>query len=74
MTMVMINNSICTEISEQAVAAAINFVQLCCQSAAFIPGRVDIKEEIQSVNASQLAIHVHSSYKEIFHRPYWAQH
>ena len=67
------NTPICSEISEQAVAAAINFVQLCCQQAAFIAGRGDIEEEIQIVNASKFAIRVHSTsycYREIFHRPY----
>ena len=41
-----------TEISESAVADAINFVQLCCQQTAFMAGRDYIQEEIQIVNAS----------------------
>ena len=55
------NSSISTEISEEAVAAAINFVQLCCQQTAFMAGRCDIEEEIEIVNASMSTIHVHSS-------------
>ena len=55
------NSSISTEISEEAVAAAINFVQLCCQQTAFMAGRCDIEEEIEIVNASMSTIHVYSS-------------
>ena len=34
------------EISEAAIAAAINFIEVCCQHAAFIAGRGDITEDL----------------------------
>ena len=40
------------EISEEAVTAAINFVQLCCQQTAYMAGRGKILEEIQIIKAS----------------------
>ena len=39
-------------ISEEAVSAAINFVQLCCQQTAYMAGRGDIMEEVQTIKAS----------------------
>ena len=39
-------------ISEKAVSAAINFVQLCCQQTAYMAGRGDITEEVQTIKAS----------------------
>lgn len=39
-------------ISEKAVSAAINFVQLCCQLTAYMAGRGDITEEVQTIKAS----------------------
>ena len=35
-----------SELSEDAVSAAIDFVGLCCQQTAYMAGRGDIKEEI----------------------------
>ena len=40
------------EISEEAIAASINFVGLCCQQTAFMAGRGHIEEEIQIIKAS----------------------
>ena len=40
------------EISEEAVTAVINFVQLCCQQTAYMAGRGRILEEIQIIKAS----------------------
>lgn len=46
---------ISSEISEEAIAAAIKFVQLCCQQTAHMAGRGNIKEEIDIIKASKLA-------------------
>ena len=43
---------ISTEITEKAIGAAINFVELCSQQTAFMAGREDIQEEIQIAKAS----------------------
>lgn len=40
-------------ISEKAIAAAINFVTVCCQQTAFIAGRGNIEEEIEIIQASE---------------------
>ena len=40
------NSPMFTKDLEQAVAAVINFVQLCCQQAAFIAAQGDIQEKI----------------------------
>ena len=45
---------ISSEISEGAIAAAIKFVQLCCQQTAHMAGRGNIKEEIGIIKASML--------------------
>ena len=42
------------EISEEAISVSINFVHLCCQQTAFIAGRGDIIEEVQTIKASML--------------------
>ena len=39
-------------ISEEALSAAINFVQLCCQQTAYMAGQGDITEEVQTIKAS----------------------
>jgi len=39
-------------ITEEAIAAAINFVELCNQQTAFMAGQEDIQEEIQIAKAS----------------------
>ena len=38
-----------TEISERAIKAAQNFVDMCCQHTAFIAGRGDIQDAIQQI-------------------------
>ena len=43
-----------SQIRDDAIAAAINFVQKCCKQAAYIAGRGDIKEEIRIIQASEL--------------------
>ena len=45
---------ISSEISEEAIAASIKFVQLCCQQTAHMAGRGNIKEEIDIIKASML--------------------
>ena len=42
-----------TEITEKAIKAAINFIELCNQQTAFMAGREDIQEEIQIAKASK---------------------
>ena len=42
-------------ISDDALLASINFVELCCQQAAFIADRGDIRDDIKNVKASKLA-------------------
>ena len=41
------------QISEEAIAAAITFVGMCCQQTAYIAGRQNIKEEITVIKASK---------------------
>ena len=38
-------------ISEDAIKAAINFVEICCQQAAFIGGKGTIEEEVEEYTA-----------------------
>ena len=45
---------ISSEISEEAIAASIKFVQLCCQQTAHMAGRGNIKEEIDIIKANML--------------------
>lgn len=44
------------EIKDNVIAAAINVVETCCQQAAYIAGRGDIKEDIEIIQASKLII------------------
>lgn len=41
------------EISDGVITAAISLVEICCQQAAYIAGRGDIKEEIDVIQASK---------------------
>ena len=41
-----------SQISEEAIAAAITFVGMCCQQTAFVAGRGDVREEIKIIKAS----------------------
>ena len=50
-------DSISDQITEEAIAASVNFVGLCCQQTAYIAGRGDIKEDIQIVKASKFSVH-----------------
>lgn len=49
--------SISDQITEEAIAASVNFVGLCCQQTAYIAGRGDIKEDIQIIKASKFSVH-----------------
>jgi len=42
---------ICTTVSEKAIKAAINFVEVCCQQTAYLTGRGEIDEELQLLQA-----------------------
>ena len=42
-------------ITERAILAAINFVELCCQQTAYMAGRGDIEEDIQLIKSGMLA-------------------
>ena len=48
--------SLSESIDDSVITAAINFVEICCQQAAFIAGRGDIKEEIDTIQASELKL------------------
>ena len=50
-------DSISDQITEEAIAASVNFVGLCCQQTAYIAGRGDIKEDIQIIKASKFSVH-----------------
>ena len=41
-------NPLCSEVSEIAVKAAVNFVQIACQQTAFVAGKGLIEEELQT--------------------------
>ena len=44
------------EISEEAIIAAINFVNLCCQHTAFMAGRGTIAGEIELIKSSMFIV------------------
>lgn len=49
-----------TVISEDAIKAAIDFVEVCCQQAAFIAGKGTIDEEVEVYTVIRgIAIHAH---------------
>lgn len=50
-------DSISDQITEEAIAASVNFVGLCCQQTAYMAGREDIKEDIQIIKASMFIVH-----------------
>ena len=41
-------------ISKEAIAAATNFVEVCCQQTAFIAGRSEIYKEIELIQADYM--------------------
>ena len=45
------------QISEEAIIAAINFVELCCQQTAFMAGRGHVSDEIQFIKASMYSVY-----------------
>ena len=48
---VSMHEEICTTVSEKAIKAAINFVEVCCQQTAYLTGRGEIDEELQLLQA-----------------------
>lgn len=46
-------------ISKDAIIAAQNFVDTCCQHAAFIAGRSKIEEEISQLTSGNISVWVH---------------
>lgn len=44
------------EISEEAIIAAINFVNVCCQHTAFMAGRGGIAGEIELIKSSMFIV------------------
>ncbi len=54
------SEDICDKITEEAIAASINFIGLCCQQTAFMAGRGNIKEEIEIIKASMLVLSLHN--------------
>ena len=49
-------DSISGEITEEAIAASVNFVGLCWQQTAYMAGRGDINEVIQIIKASMFSV------------------
>ena len=45
-------------ISESAIEAAIDFVEVCCQQTAYITGRGDIKNELDLIEAGNQIQHI----------------
>ena len=46
-----------SEITEEVIAASVNFVGLCWQQTAYMAGRGDINEDIQIIKASMFSVH-----------------
>lgn len=46
-----ITDNITDVIQNDAIVAAINFIDICCQQTAYIAGRNDIKEDIKLIKA-----------------------
>ena len=47
-----------TEISENALEAAIDFVEICCQHAAYIAGHGKIEEELDLLESGNGTVHI----------------
>ena len=52
-------HSIPTEIKDNAVVAAIDFVELCIQHAVYITGRGKIQDEVESIHLALQGIHTY---------------
>ena len=46
-------DSLSTTISDTAIEAAIDFLELCCQHTAYITGRGEINEEVELMDAGK---------------------
>ena len=50
---ILFGNSTTNEVSSQAIEAAMNFVEVCCQQTAFIAGRGEIEKETEIIEAGK---------------------
>lgn len=47
------NSEISDDIFQMAIDAGINFVEVCCQHAAFITGRGNIDDQLQNIDSGR---------------------
>ena len=47
------DNHVGSEITNKAVLAAINLVEVCCQQTAYMAGRGELQQDIQLIKASE---------------------
>ena len=57
-----------TCISTDSIKAAINFVEVCCQHAAFLAGRGTIDDEIQTITSGMTIFGHECKYQNIIHQ------
>ena len=50
------DDGIGSQISNEAIIAAINFVEVCCQQTAYMAGRSELRKDIQLIKASEYCI------------------
>ena len=48
------DSEISHDISEMAIDAGINFVEVCCQHAAFITGRGNIDDQLRNIDSGKM--------------------
>ena len=53
-----VDNRIDREITNKAVLAAINLVEVCCQQTAYMAGRGELQQDIQLIKASEYCVDV----------------
>lgn len=52
-TLLSMETEVCDDISQMAIDAAINFVEVCCQHTAFITGRGNIDDQLQNIDSGK---------------------
>ena len=52
------DNRVDSEITNKAVLAAINLVEVCCQQTAYMAGRGELQQDIQLIKASEYCVDV----------------
>lgn len=52
------DDGIGSEITNKAILAAINFVEVCCQQTAYMAGRGELQQDIQLIKASEYCVDV----------------